>query len=589
MTYATPVQDMRFTLDHVLNLSALYGSGEEMELSEDLVSAILEEMAKFCDNVIAPLNRVGDTEGAALENGKVRTPTGFREAYGQFVEGGWNGLALSPEFGGQGLPHVLAAVLQDAMHGASMGFTIGTTLTNGGAKALLKIGSDAQKQLYGEKLVSGEWTATMNLTEPGAGSDLAQVATKAEPVGDGTYKIRGQKIFITYGDHDLSDNIIHLVLARLPDAPAGTKGISMFIVPKIHVSDDGALGAHNDVRCIKLEEKLGLHASPTAVMAFGENNDCIGTLLGKEHEGLKNMFLMMNAARLDVGLQGVGIAERAYQEALVYAQERLQGSAHDDRERKLAPIIVHPDVRRMLLAMKSKIEASRAICYATAIASDLEEGGRVSPARAALLTPIAKAWSTDRANEVTSLGVQIHGGMGFIEETGAAQHMRDARIAAIYEGTNGIQAIDLVGRKILADGGEEARALFDEMRVQIKQWVDDGDALSPLLSVALEDLAQTTSWILAQGKGAMGALLAGATPYLELFGNVVGGFYLLRAARAAHGLKQSGDFDPKFLEAKQHIAAFFAHNYLLSSTALAHSIINGADPINEVTPVHLSA
>ncbi|HOP19948.1 MAG TPA: acyl-CoA dehydrogenase family protein, partial [Amphiplicatus sp.] len=470
MTFSTPVRDMRFALEQIAGFDALSRSGAFPELSDDLVEAILGEMAKYCDNVVAPLNEGSDRQGARLENGVVRTSPGFKEAYTQYVEGGWNALAFPEEIGGQGLPQALAIALVDALNGACMSFAIGTTLTTGAVKAIAHAGTEEQKNTYLPKMVSGEWTGTMNLTEPQAGSDLSALRTKAEPLGDGRYKITGQKIFITYGDHDLTDNIVHLVLARLPDAPEGTAGISMFLVPKFHVNEDGSLGARNDAHCIKLEEKMGLHGSPTCVMVYGDKGECYGTLLGEEHKGLRNMFVMMNAARLDVGVQGVGIAERAFQRALAYAQERRQGRAPGVKTGPMIPIYEHADVRRMLYSMKALVSASRAICYANAVAYDLahhaptEEARRKAKALEELLTPISKGWSTDRANDVTSLGVQIHGGMGFIEETGAAQHMRDARIAAIYEGTNGIQAMDLVGRKLQGDGGAALREFLKNVQ-----------------------------------------------------------------------------------------------------------------------------
>ena len=404
MTFSTPVRDMRFALDHMAGFGALERSGAWPELSGDLVTAILEEMAKYCDQSVAPLNRVSDQNGAKLENGVVRTTPGFSDAYKQYVEGGWNSLAFSEEAGGQGLPSTLAVSLVDALNGACMSFAIGTTLTTGAVKAVLAKGTDDQKRLYLEKMVTGEWTGTMNLTEPQAGSDLSAIRTKAEPVGDGRYKISGQKIFITYGDHDMTENIIHLVLARLPDAPEGTGGISMFIVPKVHVNDDGSLGARNDVQCVGLEEKMGLHGSPTCVMSYGENGECYGTLLGEENKGLKNMFIMMNAARLDVGVQGVGISEVAFQRALQYAQDRKQGRMPGVKSGDQVSIYEHTDVRRMLYTMKALTEASRAICYANAVAYDLaryspdEEQRKEAKALEELLTPISKGWSTDRAN-----------------------------------------------------------------------------------------------------------------------------------------------------------------------------------------------
>ena len=597
MTFATPVRDMRYALDHMAGFGALARTGTFEDLSDDLVSAILEEMGKYCDNVVAPLNWTSDQQGAALENGLVRTSPGFKDAYRQYCEGGWNALAFPEEIGGQGLPSTLAVALVDALNGACMSFAIGTTLTTGAIKAIKAVGTDEQKRLYLEKMVSGEWTGTMNLTEPQAGSDLSGIRTKAEPVGDGRYKISGQKIYITYGDHDMTDNIVHLVLARLPDAPEGTGGISMFLVPKIHVGEDGSLGARNDVQCVGLEEKMGLHGSPTCVMAFGEKGECYGTLLGEENKGLRNMFIMMNSARLDVGMQGVGVAEAAYQRALAYAQERRQGRATGVKTGDQVAIYEHADVRRMLYSMKALVEASRGICYANAVAYDL---ARISPdaetrkeaaALEGLLTPISKAWSTDRANDVTSIGVQVHGGMGYIEETGAAQHMRDARIAAIYEGTNGIQAMDLVGRKLQGDGGAGARMFIQNVKEQAiiakagKR--EDLQYIGARLEEAAEALETSTDWLLEASKTDQESVLAGATPYLKQFGNVAGGYYLARGALASALAANEGAGDQAYHESKIGVARFYADNYLTEAVGLTPSVTAGA--VARLDPELLSA
>ncbi len=587
MTFSTPVRDMAFALDHMAGFSALKKTGAYPELEDDLVSAILEEMGKFCDQAVAPLNQASDQAGARLENGVVRTSPGFKEAYGQYVENGWNALAFPEAAGGQGLPGTLALALVDALNGACMSFAIGTTLTTGAVKAIKAVGTDEQKRLYLQKLVSGEWTGTMNLTEPQAGSDLSAIRTKAEPVGDGRYKISGQKIFITYGDHDMAENIAHLVLARLPDAPEGTGGITMFLVPKVHVNEDGSLGARNDVQCIKLEEKMGLHGSPTCVMSYGDNGECYGTLLGEENRGLKNMFIMMNAARLDVGMQGVGIAEAAWQRAFAYAQERKQGRAPGaGKGGEMAAIYEHQDVRRMLYSMKALTDASRAICYANAVAYDLarntpdEDARRQARALEELLTPISKAWSTDRANDVTSLGVQVHGGMGYVEETGAAQHMRDARIAAIYEGTNGIQAMDLVGRKLQGDGGAAANAFIANVREEaglLKAARREGlKAIGARLDAAAAALHRSTAWLLETAPGDQAAVLAAASPYLKQFGNVAGGYYLAKGAMAAALILGEGAGDKDYLEAKIAIAKFFADNYLVEAEGLTGAVTAGA-------------
>ena len=599
MTFATPVRDMRYALDHMAGFGALARTGAFEELSGDLVSAILEEMGKYCDNVVAPLNWTSDQEGAALENGVVRTSPGFKEAYRQYAEGGWNALAFPEEIGGQGLPSTLAVALVDALNGACMSFAIGTTLTTGAVKAIKAVGTDEQKRTYLEKMISGEWTGTMNLTEPQAGSDLSGIRTKAEPVGGGRYKISGQKIYITYGDHDLTDNIVHLVLARLPDAPEGTGGISMFLVPKIHVNEDGSLGARNDVQCVGLEEKMGLHGSPTCVMAFGEKGECYGTLLGEENKGLRNMFIMMNSARLDVGMQGVGVAEAAYQRALAYAQERRQGRAAGVKTGDQVAIYEHADVRRMLYSMKAMVEASRGVCYANAVAYDLarvspdEETRKEAAALEGLLTPISKAWSTDRANDVTSIGVQVHGGMGYIEETGAAQHMRDARIAAIYEGTNGIQAMDLVGRKLQGDGGAAVRAFIQNVKEQaIIAKAGKREELHHIgerLLEAVEALEASTGWLLEASKADQESVLAGATPYLKQFGNVAGGYYLARGAVASALAANEGADDKDYHESKIAVARFYADNYLAEAAGLTPSVTAGADAVTRLDPALLSA
>ncbi len=598
MTFRTPIRDMRFILDHSAGFAALEQSGTFPELSDDLVAAILEEMGKFCDGVIAPLNEESDRNGARLENGVVRTTPGFKEAYAQYVEGGWSSLAFPEEASGQGLPSTLAIALVDGLNGACMSFAIGTTLTTGAVKALIHAGTDEQKKLYLEKMVSGAWTGTMNLTEPQAGSDLSAIRTKAEPTGDGRYKISGQKIFITYGDHDLTDNVVHLVLARLPDAPEGTAGISMFLVPKFHVNEDGSLGARNDAQCIKLEEKMGLHGSPTCVMAFGDKGECYGTLLGEENKGLRNMFVMMNAARLDVGVQGVGVAERAFQRALAYAQDRKQGRAPGVKSGDMVAIYEHADVRRMLYSMKALTDASRAICYANAVAYDLahhstdDETRREAKALEELLTPISKGWSTDRANDVASLGVQVHGGMGYIEETGAAQHLRDARIAAIYEGTNGIQAMDLVGRKLQGDGGAAAKAFIGEVDSEAGVLKaakrDDLKHIGEKLEAAADALRQSTEWLLEAAKADQESVLAGATPYLKQFGNVAGGYYLAKGALAA-ALAINEGVDKAYHESRIAIAAFFADNYLTEAAALTGAVTAGAKSVAKIDPELLSA
>jgi len=593
MTYATPLRDIRFALDHMANFGAIEQTGVYPDLSVELVSAVFDEMGKFCDQVIAPLNSVSDEQGAVLENGVVRTTPGFKEAYSQYVEAGWNSLAFPEEHGGQGLPSTLGVVLMESINAGSMSFGLCPMLTTGAIKAILHAGTDEQKRFYLDKMISGAWTGAMNLTEPQAGSDLSVIRTKAEPVGDGRYKISGQKIYITYGEHDMADNVVHLVLARLPDAPEGTAGISMFLVPKVHVNEDGSLGERNDVQCVGLEEKLGIHGSPTCVMAFGESGDCYGTLLGEENRGLKNMFVMMNSARLDVGMQAVGVAEASYQHALAYALDRKQGRPAGVKTGDLVPIYEHPDIRRMLYSMKSLIEAARGICYANAVAYDLarcagsEDERQKARALEGLLTPVSKAWSSDRALEITSLGVQIHGGMGFVEETGAAQFMRDARITPIYEGTNGIQAMDLVGRKLQGDGGVAARDFISIMKENVNALKSSGDdfaAIGERLMAAVEALEASIDWLLNAAKSDQTAVLAGATPYLKQFGNVAGGHYLAKGALSA-----AESEDKAYAAAKMQLAKFYAENYLTEAIGLTDAVTAGAMPLERLDPAILTA
>jgi alkylation response protein AidB-like acyl-CoA dehydrogenase len=590
MTYQTPVRDMHFLLENAAGFDAVRKTGAFDDLSADLIEAVLAEVGKFADDVVAPLNRVSDTEGARLENGKVFTPSGFQAAYDQYVEAGWNALAFPEEFGGQGLPQSLALLVSDALFAACLSFSMGTCLTTGAVKALLAYGSDEQKALYLPKMVSGEWTGTMNLTEPHAGSDLSGLKTKATPRGDGTYEITGNKIYISFGDHDLAENICHLVLARLPDAPEGTRGISMFLVPKYLVKEDGSLGAFNNVRCIGIEHKMGQHGSPTCSLAYGEGGPSIGTLVGKEHEGLRNMFVMMNAARIDVGMQGVAVAERAFQQALAFAQERKQGRPFGVKSGDVIPISGHADVRRNLMTMKALTEAGRAICYANMVAYDVahqspeEATARAAKEREELLTPISKGFGTDRAIEVANIGIQVHGGMGFVEETGAAQHYRDVRIAAIYEGTNGIQAIDLAGRKLGMGSGKLAYDFLDEVEALAAELAEQENAeLSKLAgSLAREALRlrETTEYMVSAMSENTDAGLAGATPYLDQFGYVAGGFYLARAAQAA----MRKDPDDAYHRSKLQIAAFYMDNILPRASGLAPAVLSGADAIAPIEP-----
>ncbi len=571
MTYRAPVADIAFALKHAAGLKQALADGLYGDLDEETVDSVLEEAGKFASDVIAPLNRVGDTFGTPFKDGVVTTPPGWKDAYTAWAAAGWNGLVAPADWGGQDLPHALNAACVEMWNAASMAFGIGPVLTMAAIDALAAYGSDDLKQLYLSKLVSGEWMGTMQLTEPQAGSDVGALRTKAERASDGTYRITGGKIFITYGEHDLTDNIIHFVLARLPDAPAGTKGISLFLVPKFLLNKDGSLGERNDVRAHSVEHKMGIHASPTCTMAYGDKGGAIGWLIGEEHKGMAAMFTMMNRARLAVGLQGVAIAERALQQAMTYARDRKQ-SGH--------AIIDYPDVKRMLLTMRSLTGAARAICFATAVALDRGHRGKsdaekkAANDRASLLTPIAKAFSTDIGIEVASLGVQVHGGMGFIEETGAAQHYRDARIAAIYEGTNGIQAIDLVARKVPLEGGNTVRLYLEELRrtvaaVKASNVPAFGETAARL-GDAVDSLERATQWLLSQKTSDV--TLAGATPYLRLFGNAAGGCMLADQALAS---LRDGDG-----AARTALARFFAENIAVQASGLERNVIDGAESIN---------
>jgi len=580
MTYRAPVQDIVFTMRHVAGLDRAVADGVYGDLSADLAQTILEEAGRFANDVIAPLNAEGDRRGAIFKDGAVTTAPGWKQAYRSWAEAGWNALPGPVEYGGQGLPVLLNSACVEMWNSASMAFGIGPVLTMGAIEALVQHASDELRSRYLEKLVSGEWTATMNLTEPQAGSDLAAIRSRAERAGDGTYRITGQKIFITYGEHDLTDNIVHLVLARLPDAPPGTRGISLFLVPKF-LAD----GTRNDVRCHSIEHKLGIHASPTCTMIFGDHGGAVGWLIGEENRGLACMFTMMNNARLAVGLQGVAIAERAYQQALGYANERRQGRAIGTAD-GMSPIVAHPDVQRNLLTMKALTAAARAICYMTAEAIDrahLEQDParrKKANERASLLTPVAKAFSTDIGMEVASLGVQVHGGMGYVEETGAAQHLRDARIAPIYEGTNGIQAIDLVTRKLPLSGGETVRAQIASMRATVTRLLKENipafGATAPRLRDAIESLDRATSHLLqAVSSNAQGEALAGATPYLRLFALAQGGAALAEMALAANAQAAAGDGDPAHA-GRIALCRFFAENIAIGAKGLEDTVLGGA-------------
>ncbi len=567
MTYTAPLADMRFALREVAGLGRIAGLPGYEHATDDTVDAVLEEAARLAANGLAPLNRDGDTVGARLENGVVRTAPGFAGVYREFVDGGWNSLPFDPQFGGQGMPWLLAATVQEMWQAANMGFGLVLLLNQGAIDAIHHHGSAEQKATYLPKMISGEWTGTMNLTEPQAGSDLGQLKARAVKSGD-HYLITGQKIFITYGEHDLTDNIVHLVLARTPDAPAGVRGISLFIVPKFLVGADGKPGQRNDLRCVSLEHKLGIHASPTCVMSYGDDGGAVGYLVGEEGRGLSYMFTMMNNARLSVGIQGLAIAERAYQQAADFARTRVQSKDDGSAEPGPVAIVHHADVRRMLMTMRAQIEAMRALGYYTAAGIDGalkhpdRDKARRTQDRVDLLIPIVKAWFTDLGNEIASTGIQIHGGMGFIEETGAAQHLRDARILPIYEGTNGIQARDLVGRKIGKDGGEAMLGLVAEMRALVDEMTaapgDDIAALRDGVAASADALEEATRWVAQSVKAELVTALAGSVPFLRLAGTALGGWLLARSALVAQQKLAARDGDPAFLEAKLVTARFYA-------------------------------
>ncbi|MFL5231817.1 MAG: acyl-CoA dehydrogenase [Microvirga sp.] len=581
MSYRAPVAEMVFAMRHVAGLDRAIAEELHGDLSLDLVETILDEAGKFANEELAPLNRSGDLEGLAFKDGAVAMPRGFKEAYRAWTAAGWNALPGPEAYGGQGLPTLLNSACVEMWNSACMSFGLAPLLTMGGVEALAQHGSDELKDRYLAKVVSGEWTATMNLTEPQAGSDLNAIRSRAERASDGTYRITGSKIFITYGEHDMVDNIVHLVLARLPDAPPGTRGISLFLVPKV-LPD----GTRNDVRCHSIEHKLGIHASPTCTMVYGDAGGATGFLIGEENRGLACMFTMMNNARLAVALQGVAIAERAYQGALAYAKERRQGRAPGSAGDGMSPIIAHPDVKRMLMTMKALTAAARCICYLTAEAIDRAHRSRneaaraIAQERASLLTPVAKAFSTDIGCEVASLGVQVHGGMGFVEETGAAQHLRDARINPIYEGTNGIQAIDLVLRKLPLSNGDAVRRQIAAMRATLQRLVKEATpafgSTGARLREAVESLDRATSFMLKAASGNQPeAALAGATPYLRLFALAQGGAGLAEAALAASAAAAAGDSDPAH-PARIALCRFFAENVATAARGLEESVIFGA-------------
>ena len=582
MTYRAPINDMLLALNYGAGLLSAVEAGHYGDFDAEITATVLEEAGKFASDVLAPLNRTGDAHGVKLDTGKVTTAPGWRDAYKRWTDGGWNAVSGPEAFGGQGLPLAINAACTEIWSASNMAFGLCPLLTLSAIEALDAHGSEELKKTYLGKLVSGEWTGTMQLTEPQAGSDVGALRTRAERMPDGTYRLKGTKIFITYGDHDMTDNIVHFVLARLPVAPAGTKGISLFLVPKFLVNANGSLGARNDIYASGVEHKLGIHASPTCTMTMGDGGGAIGYLIGEENQGMRCMFTMMNQARLGVGLEGVGIADRAYQQALAYAQERRQGRAVGTVGNGADPIVMHPDIKRTLLQMRAMTAAARSICYATAVALDISfraKDAKVqaeAAARGALLTPIAKAFSTDIGNEVAYLGVQVHGGMGFIEETGAAQHYRDARITSIYEGTNGIQSIDLVTRKLAANGGASVFALLDELSAIVKQVEISNDpafgTTGAKLREALAALERTSRWLLERVTSAPNDALAGATPYLRLFGSTLGGCLLANEALAAR--KES--------DGKRYVtlARFFAENISVQATSLEKAVTDSAEAVN---------
>ena len=578
--YQAPIKEMRFVMDEIAGFNEVNQLPGFEEATPDMADAILDEAAKFAAGVLAPLNRVGDKEGCKLTASGVSTPPGWKEAYTQYREAGWNGVTLPTGFGGQGLPEMLGIAVKEMVCSANLSFSLGPLLTTGAVEALLTCASDELKSVFLEKMISGEWTGTMNLTEPQAGSDLALIRSRAEPQADGSYRVFGQKIFITYGDHDMTDNIVHLVLARLPDAPAGVKGISMFLVPKFLVNADGSLGARNDAHCVSIEHKLGIHASPTCVMAYGDNGGAVGYLLGEANRGLEYMFIMMNEARMGVGLQGIALGERSYQQALGYARDRKQGRDAVTGE-ALVTIDKHPDIRRMLMLMKSRVEACRATTYYTSGLLDRAHALPDAEARkkalylAEFMIPIVKGGGTEMGIDVTSLGIQIHGGMGFIEETGAAQHWRDSRISTIYEGTTGIQANDLIFRKLMRDQGATAKIVFGEVYATAKALQASNrpelQGMGQRLAAGLQAWTATTEWLAASAKTKLSGVLTAAVPYLHLAVTVCGGWLMGKAALAAAGYLDKGEGDQRFYRNKIATAAFYADQVLPQAFAYAET------------------
>jgi len=593
MPYQAPVQDMLFNMRHVADIDALAQLPAFEDAGYDTAAAVLEECARFNAEVVAPTNRPADVAPSRLQDGVVSTSAGFKEAYAQYIEGGWQGLQHDVAYGGQGLPKTIGAACIEMLNSANMSFALCPLLTDGAIEALVTAASDDLKETYLQKLVSGEWTGTMNLTEPQAGSDLALVRTRAEPQADGTYKIFGTKIYITYGEHDMAENIVHLVLARVVGAPEGVKGISLFVVPKHLVNADGSLGERNDVHCVSIEHKMGIKASPTAVLQYGDHGGAVGYLVGEENRGLEYMFIMMNAARFAVGVQGIAIAERAYQKAVAYAKDRVQSRPVDGSVAGPASIIHHPDVRRMLMTMRAYTEGCRALSLAAAAAFDAahhhpDPDARLSNQRFyEFMVPLVKGYSTEMSLEVTSLGVQVHGGMGFVEETGAAQYYRDAKILTIYEGTTAIQANDLVGRKTARDGGEGARALAakvaDTEAELLKSSSDAAQVMGRQLSLARAAFIDAVDFIASNSRSNPNAAYAGSVPYLMLAGNLMAGWQMGRAMLAAEAqMGQPGEFSDDFLKRKVATARFYAEHILVKATGLRDAIVAGADSVTAI-------
>ena len=595
--YRAPIKDALFTLRHIGEIDELSKTERYGHVDFETAASVLEEEGRFMQEVFGPLNRTGDVEGLKLADGVVTTPAGFKEAYAKFVEAGWQGVNAEIEYGGAGFPEAVFTLGLEFMTAANGALTMCPGLTIGAVECLQIWGTEEQKEVYLRKMITGEWTGTMNLTEPHAGSDVGLCTTKAEPQGDGTYKISGTKIYISFGEHDMAENIVHLVLARMPGAPAGTKGISLFLVPKFMVNADGSLGERNDVTCVSIEHKMGIHASPTCVLSYGDNGGAIGFLVGEENQGMRAMFTMMNSARLAVGIQGVAIGDAAYQKALQYSQERRQGRAIGGDSKEPAFIIEHPDVRRMLMGMRSQIDAMRALIVYNAAAIDIARSHADETQReywreiAELLTPVTKAWCTDVGVEITSTAIQVYGGMGFIEESGVAQHFRDMRIAPIYEGTNGIQAMDLVGRKLPMRMGGVVNDHLDRMRATAAELGANPTLKhleAPLLA-GIEALASATNWIFEHGLGDPKEALAGATPYLEMFGLVTGGWFSARLALAAAGELDSGSDDTAYLQARISSARFFIEQLVPRAAGLSASVTAGAATLYEIDAADLAS